>query len=692
MPQEPYSGVAVVPEAEEQESKRASIEQTPEQQERAKFVSKRLRLMDQEKSKHLQSKKRSLMLFDGKLRLDGDPSRPFTKDEIVAPIARIFVEAKTAEEVRAFSDFQFFPVDDEDDAWRAELLTEVVEHVRRVTKSKSKRHELLRMKNLIGVSVKWKGYRGTMVKMNVTKEVNEDGTPTEWQEEVVPGQSEIFEDIVDPINEFLVDNNATSMNDALDCALYFRMHAEEMAEVFGDTNMFDITGLEAGSDGMVEGLMYFKKPSGRADMFCIYAWPSAGYGIKGMEPGHVKEVYYGGLPDEHKELPFISYHNVPTFTSGFFEDVARSASGEAAPSTGSVTAKQKFWAYAGDPEIIMDLIDLRTAFGRSLYKACDLASRNIVATKGNARFDSSVDWQHGDQAVGMMGQFENVTLGSANIGAFQFTLDDIYNLCIQATGIDPRNLSDSKAKTATESISQRETSMRRLEEGLAFNEENAEIRDGIITYGLIQQHYTQPKMVRLTGAETPEELEKFDEVEGEHPRTGGPLIGKQYRRIRTKMPMAEMKGAKGKAPKLVRKDYGAYSFLSRPEYIRTSSMDIAVVTTRRAGEIQSLAAQQSSESITMYTGLLPSTQPGPAGQPPILPESIKEKIIMALDVLIDKHMQSMNIVGKKRVKGGTDEKVEKLRKTFTTVKAGVQPIAPVSAGTPNAASPYQPAL
>lgn len=670
-----YAGVPVIPgEQKPPEETRQAFEMTPEQADRAKYISIRFQRMEKAKAPYIQSKRAALRLYDSIL----DPyfqDSADAKDEFVAPLAPIFVDAKTAEEVRAFSDFELFPVDDEDDAWRAELNMQAVEHVRRITRSRAKRHELIRLKNITGVSIEWIGFRSTMVKMNFTKEMNKDGVPTEWEERDVPGESDIFCDIVD-INAFYVDPLATSMNDALDCGLYFRMNAEEVTEVFGDETIYDIKGLEAGADGLIEGLMYFKKPSGRPDMFCVYMWPSAGLGIAGMKPGHVKEVFYGGLPDEHKMLPFVSYHNLPRYSSDTSSRTARSSSGEAAPAPGTINARQLFWAYAGDPERIMTLIDLRTSFSRSLYKACDLASRSVVLTDGNFRIDTSKDWQHGEQVVGGKGKVEILTFGVANVAAFQLTLDDIYQLCIQATGIDPRNLADSKEKTATESIAQRETSMRRLEENIAFNEENAEIRKGQIIFKLIQQHYTQPKMVQLTGAETDEELKKFDEVEGEHPRTGKPLYGKQYRRIRTKMPIKELKV--GGMSKLKKEDYGVYSFLSKPEYIRTSAMDVATRTTRRAGEVQALAAQQSSEGITMYAGLLKYATPSPTGGQPLLSGDIKEKIVMAMTVLIDKHLDSMNIKGKQKVKGGTDEKVQKAQQAFQKVKEGMKPLAQVS--------------
>lgn len=674
MPTEPYAGVPVIPgEQKPPEETRKAFEMTPKQADRAKYISIRMRRMEAAKAPYVAGMRRALKLYDGHLEPYGPGTPENAKDEVVAPLARIFVEAKTAKEVRAFSDYLINPKDDEDDAWRAELIMQAVDHVRTITMARAKRHELLRMKNIIGKSIKWKGFRSTTVKMNVTKTVDDDGTPIEWEEKDVPGESDIFEEVIDPFL-FYVDPNATSMNDALDCAMYFSMSAEEFTEAFSNDNLFDIEGVEAGANGEVEGLMYFKKPSGRPDMFCIYAWPSAGLGVEGMKPGHVKEVFYGGLLDEHKMLPFVSYHNVPKFSSDSSGATARTSSGEPATASATVHAKQKFWAYAGDPEIIMDLIDLRTGFTRSMYKACDLASRSLTLTDGNFRMSGSgKDWAHGDEVVGGKGKVELLTPGTVNVAAFQLTLDDIYLLCIQATGIDPRNLTDTKEKTLGETLSQKEESAQRIDEGIVFNEQIAEVRDGKITHELIQQHYTTPKMVRLTGAETEEQLKKFDEVEGEHPRTGKPLVGKRYRRITTKMPLKEL--GHGAHKKLKKEDTGTYSFIARPEYIRTSEMDITVTTKRRAGEVQALITQQAMEGINMYSGLLSLAQPSPTGGQPILSGSIKDKIVVALDVLIDKHLESMNIKGKAKVKGGTDEKVAKLQEAATKVKEGMKPIS-----------------
>ena len=670
-----YTGVSVTKEEEEPELERESIEMTAEQEKRAMFVQKRLNLMDQEKQKFIHRKRASLALYDGVI--DGVFGAESTKAKVVAPLARTFVESKTAEENKVYSEAQLYPVDDAQDAWRVELLSQTIEHVKRITFEKAKKQELLRMKNIIGQSVEWRGFKNTKVMMNITETADENGQPLTWKAMEVPGNNEIFMEIIDPINDFWIDPNASGIHDALDCAIRFTMNHEEAEEVFG-ADIYDFEGVNAGADGNVEGIMYFKKPSSRPDMLCIYAWASVGQGVKGMVVGHVKEVYYGGLPDEHKMLPFVTRVNVPTFTTGFLGEVVRSGSGEAATPSGNVTARQKFWAYAGDPEILMDYIDLRTDFGRSLYKACDLAGRSWTATKGNFRIDNSVDWEHGEMVVGGMGKFLTGNWGSGNIPAIQITLDDIYHQMIQVTGTDPRNLTDTKQKTLGETIAQRESQFTRLEAIMDYNQEISEVRSATITHKLIQQWYSVPKIVTLTGLETPDDLKKFDEVEGEHPNTGGPLFGKQYRRIRTDKPMSETKA--GKKFRLKEGDSGTYSFVSRPQYIRVSDVDIAVLTKKRAGELQALKAQQLGDAIDKYVTLIPLTQPQMAGgKPPISPDAMPP-----VEDLLKEYWKILGVSGKDKVKGTSDQKIEKLKEARKAMKAQSIPITTIQ---PQAISP-----
>lgn len=664
MPQE-YTGVPVIPELEKKDTTRPTFDMDEAAQKRADYVRKRLLAMKREKDKYMPRKRTSLMLFDNILRLSGDPSEPIKREEIVAPLARIFVEAKTSEEVRVMSEYQFYPVDDGADVPKAELLMEIVDHIRRQTGAKVNKHELLRMKNIIGVSIKWKGFRSLKRTIKETKKTDENGNPTEWEDRVVPWKEDIFEEVIDPFN-FYVDPTCKTMNDAMDCGYYFALNYEEALEQYGRDPRFNFKDMKPGSDNLVEFFVYFNKTQ---DLNCIYAWPSSGYGVLGIEPGYCKEVYYGPLPDEHKELPFISYHNQPTFTVGFFQDVVQARAprtGEAATYAGSISAKQGFWTI-GDPEIIMDLIELRSGFGRSLYRIAELAGRSIVATDEGYKFDTSKDWEHGEQAIGMKEHFENATFSVGNIGPLQVSIDDVYNLMIQAIGIDPRTLADSKGKTATETIAQRETSMRRLEEGLLFNEENGEVRDGYLTFKLIQQHYTVPMAVRLTGQESEEELKRFDSVEGEHPMTGKPLIGRRYKRITTRRRLKEMHA--GKQNVIAKDHHGAYSFIARPEYIRVSEMDIATITTRRAGEIRALEGQQAKEGIQLWLEMAQFTVPTATGGKPLL----RAEELPPLSLLVKKYNNSLGITGTEQQRGQQkDERKEKLSAAYEQYKAGQQ--------------------
>lgn len=591
-------------------------DQKPEQQERQIRVFSRLDQMIEFKRPYEIQMERSYMLYDGISRLD--PKKPPLVEhaDIVQPFAAIFVETKTAEEFSATSDFEFMPVDDADDVWKAELLKDVLEHVRRKTMYLPNKLDGTRTKNIAGVNIKRKGYKLIMRTLKECIEEDEFGRMVSWKEVEVPWYDDIYEELVDPF-DFVVDPNATTMNNAVDCGHFHQMNWEDAFELFGKDPRFDFDGVKPGMNNMVQFCEYFNAPR---DEWVIYAWPSSGtrYSMESArKPGACKEVYHGPLPDKHKMLPFTSEHCDPAFTTGFFTEViGRSPeSGEEAGISQQVIGRRVFWTQ-GVPVTIADLIDLRTDFGRQALEMMRAAGTNIIATKENKRFNNKRKWKNGDQAVGMMGNFQIETGGTFAISAFQFTFDDLYQLMIQRVGVDPRNLTDTKQKTLGEDQAQRESSARRLNAGILYNEIVEGYRDGVMTFHLIQQHYTKPELVRLTGSENEEELKRFDEVLGEHPSTGGPLIGKRYRRIRTSKPMSEFKA--GTKNMLKAEHQGKYSFLSRPEYTRCSEMDIAIVPKRRAGQIQALMKAQAREDVELLTIVLPLTQPGPNGEPPLL--------------------------------------------------------------------------
>src|SRR3990167_9359866 len=103
-----YTGVAVSPEQEAPEVKRAQFDLDDAQTKRAGYVTNRLLLMDREKQKYMARKRVSLLLYDG--IIDETFSTARKKAEVVSPNARTFVEAKTAEELKSYSQYQLYPL------------------------------------------------------------------------------------------------------------------------------------------------------------------------------------------------------------------------------------------------------------------------------------------------------------------------------------------------------------------------------------------------------------------------------------------------------------------------------------------------------------------------------------------------------------------------------------------------------
>ncbi len=598
---------------------------TEEEQDRGRKVHKRINALLEGREPYETAIERSLLLYSGKSRFNPKDAR---KERVVMPFARIFVESKTAEEVRAFNEYEFTPVEESGDRWKAELLKDVDVHVRRKVKMRAKKHQLIRMKNIAGVGIGRIGYKKTMrtIKERVLGE--DDGDNVAWVERDVPVYDDLYFDCVSPL-QFAVDPNATTMDDAMDCVhfhaenweVYYECYSKDdrfkntdqvkpgMHGVFGD-DTFESGNFrgQAAIENQVVIAEYFNKIR---DEWIVYA--------NGVE------IYHGPLPDDHKELPFISYHNNANFVSGFVRDlVARNSDGNDVTHAEEVRASEGFWS-EGDPNTIMDLIDLRTGFSRAAYQAIKLAGQSIIATLGNFRFDESKPWRTGAQAVGAMGKYQVDNLGNANISSFQFAFEDLMNVMILTTGADPRNLSESKTKTATEAAIQRETSMRRLEQNIEFNEENGEVRLGNLVLKLIQQRYSKPEIVRLTGMEGDDELSDFHDIETD-PDTGKPFAGKRFRRIKTNVNLKETqkKNRKGEVKyTLSKSEEGVQSFLARPDYIRVSDVDVQVQSGRRAGEIRAVEIAQARDAIEIFIQLFQLAQPaGPGMKPPIDQEDL----------------------------------------------------------------------
>lgn len=592
---------------------------TEEEQKRSRRIHARIDLMLQERAKHEDAMERSLLLYSGKSRDLKDPR----KEKVVVPFARIFVEAKTSEEVKAMNPYDFEAGKDPSDEWKLELVKDTDKHVRRRVKMGPKKIQAIRMKNICGVSIVRVGYRKIMRVIRDRKFGQEDGDTLEYMTREVPVYDDLFLDLVSPFN-FAIDPNATTMDDAMDCVHF---HTENW-EVFMEAvkhfpGIKNLESVRPGKDGRVDVAEYFNKIGPDGDEWVMVVAPSGtSHGRKWSTANLPRvEIYEGPLPDDHKELPFVSYHNNPNFLSAFVKDRhPQSGDGTEGVVPEEIRADEGFWT-EGDPVTMMDLIDLRTAFGRQAYKALKRASSYIVATAPGAVFDDSRPWRDGDQAVGMKEKFSVESLGEANIASFQFAFDDLFNLKIMLSGVDPRNLSDNKTKTATEAAIQRETMMRRLEQGLEYNEENGEVRLGTLLYQLVQQRYSKPELVALNGLEDEKQLKEFDEVEND-PDTGKPMMGKRYRVIPSSHRMKETRRKKrdgsGYKYYLTKTEEGGKSFLSRPEYIRSSDIRVIISSGRRAGEIRAIAAEQAGQWIDRALAAYQFTLPGKSGEEPLL--------------------------------------------------------------------------
>lgn len=678
------ASVSAVPELAERQEEVTTYSHSDEEQKRGLRVHRRIDQMLEARAPYENGMRRGLLLFDGINLADPKDASNLRNDNIVAPFARIFVESKLSEEVKAFSEYQFTPVEDSGDAWKVDLLKDVNTHIRRVTKQSAKRHQILRMKDIVGIGIARVGYRRIMGMRKIRVEGNEDGDIDEYIERPVPIYDDLFLDVVSPFN-FAVDPNATSMDDAMDCVHFHYENFENFWEMYANDDKFKNTqhvlpgkhgkfsdkGYTAGTfrsysaqENLVLIAEYFNKVR---DEWVVYA-----NGI---------EIYCGPLPDDHKELPFVSYHNNPSFATGFVELSLTSSTGEEISATPDVKGEEGFWTI-GDPATIMDLIELRSAHGRAAHRAMKRASQVIVATRGNFSMPKNRKWMDGDEVKGGAGQIEVLPLGMAQSGNWQWAFDDLFQLMRLTTGVDPSNLADTKGKTATEALVQRETSMRRLDQNIEYNEEHGEIRMGMLIHKLIQQRYTKPEIVRLLGNESEEDLKRFDAVEKDE-ATGTPLYGKRYRRIKSKYNIVEH--VKGGKYKMEKDDAGVSSFIARPEYIRTSDIDIGVSSGRRAGQIKALEGERAMKAIELFTNLYPLTQPDPMTGKAVLDKedmpnmrALVEKLMWSMDMDMDKD------IGQDR--GETKTDTEKKAEAYKQLSATRTPLTtiPTANGTTTA--------
>lgn len=604
-----------IPSAEDPKSNWAP---TDEQAEFLKKKSKRIRQLLNHRAKYEDGMREAIMLYEGK-------SVTVTKDSrdinVVMPIAREFVEAKTSEEVRTMNTYEYSTHEGSASTWRTDIMKQLSNHVQRRTKLRAKRPELLRMKNICGNSILRIGYRKIMREIKERIEGDEDAVNVKWEKIKVPMYDDLFVQVVSPLN-FAVDPNAKTMDDAMDCYHAHIENFESFHDIYGNDPRFDKKAVNSVTAGIKfkfndqgqfvydqaiqdNGVMieeYFCKP--------LDQWVVVANGILLTDPDQP-------LPDDHHELPFVCYQNSPIFLVSMAA-TAGIVSSKDVSDIEQVFAEEGFWR-RGDPLVIKDLIDLNTGFSRAMFRNAKLASQTITATAEGYKFNENRAWRDGDQAEGMMGKFQNVPMATGTMGNIMPVLEYLFEHMVLSVGVDPRNLAEGKQKTATEAAIIRETAAKRLEEGIIYNEENAEVRLGTLLTKCAEQYYSIPETVRLTGTEDAKQLEKFDDVVTS-PATGKPIYGKRIRRIKSDVKYKETKKKVGDSYKyyLTASEEGANSFLARPYYIRSSDVYIIVDTKRNVSQITAVQIEQTRQAIELFLQLYQLTIPTVQGQPAVL--------------------------------------------------------------------------
>jgi len=239
--------VSIIPDATSEEIVTTSFVPDDEERKRGKRIHPRGQMMIDARRPYINGMKRALLNYDGKSREYVDDPRD---EEVVMPMARIFVEAKTAEEVKVMPQYEFVAVEDANDKGKEDILKDVNNHVMRKVKLKGKRHELIRMKNLLGVSIARVGYRRIMrdIKERVMDDM--DAENLNWNIKTVPVYDDLFVDVVSPF-DFVVDPGATTMDDAIDCIHFHEDHWVEFQEKY---IISDTKGMYKNTDSVAPGI------------------------------------------------------------------------------------------------------------------------------------------------------------------------------------------------------------------------------------------------------------------------------------------------------------------------------------------------------------------------------------------------------------------------------------------------------
>jgi hypothetical protein len=603
-----------IPNKEEEDVVSINYIPTQEEQALAQRIHPRIQVMLDDRQPHLVSMRRSVLQTEG-VSVD-NPNDP-RDEQIVMPMARAFNESKLSEIMAVGSTFTYAPVNRTEDEWRARIFNDLKDHHHRKTMWSSKEEKVKRAAIMMGVGIVRTGYRlqYRIVKDRVIGE--KDGRNMHYIERKIPVYDDLFTDLVSPF-DFFIDPNATSINDAADCGQTSTMSVYDFQEIFG--SMPNFKNIEAVVDSAQKGVgvsfddkgnMMTKNASRKDEVRLIE------YFHKNKDQWYVMANGIQVSPDDNplaedsKELPFVSWHNDESYIKSSLGTKLVNGKTKIDINYNSIMGKPSFWT-KGDPAILHNLIDLYTGFFRVAIRTQKLSSESIVATMGNFRPDTSRPWRHGDPVVGGMGKMQVMPLGNSNLGSIDAMISMLFQQMILAVGTDPRSLTDSSAKTATQSAIERETSTKRLAQLIRRWENESEMRLGNLLKNNMMQYYDKPEVVALTGAEDEEELATFTEVTEED----GFKFGKRLRKIQASMAFDEGKTKRKDGTYkyyLTEDPKGETSFLARPEYIRASDVYVTTSSERDIAQIRAIQVEQAQSNLRLFMELIPLAQPDQGG-------------------------------------------------------------------------------
>lgn len=521
---------------------------TKEERERKLWIDPRIEdEMIPHRFPHEQKWKRNIERFMGQVyddKKDPKRSRFVTKDVF------IYIDTKLAEKTRSMPRYIFTPVE-ENDTWKTWVMEQCRMNAENAMGYAGKYHRWVFYKLMFGVGIMRIGHKLCYKTVRLQANVNDENC-TEVR---VPDYDDLFCYVVNNF-KFLVDPNALCLNDAEDCAEFRIINWNEYQDEFHMNPWYKNTDKvvagswhslgtsiqrQAGQTGNNQVLIveYFNK---RLDMWITYA--------NGVE------IRFSKMPDKHGQLPYVDIHNKFNFGT----TVGRVQTGEA--EYVSTATEETFWSQ-GDPDLIGQEQDQKTAFRRAHLDGAKRANTNIIVTDGYPLDSTMSDWYQGTPVIGGLGRIGVLPLGRTD-PSYVSVVQELEHDMTKMVGVNPDVLTSQQVQTATQSAIERESMMARVQSDNVIDEKTGIQRMGELMAALIVDNYKKRQLVRITGDE---DIDEFEMVIPDD--EGNPLYGARHRRIASDTKIKEKKNRDGTWTIQFNKK-GGKSFTLRPEHMLSS--------------------------------------------------------------------------------------------------------------------------